>query len=150
MLNFPILLGSHRAKPSEWARLPSAKSRFLGGCPLGRNHDPKGGVAEAERRSAAGRRNGPEAVTKQKAGYIAADAHETKVLVGALAVEVQGNRLSIRAALSGQEQEAILTEFLRRLAGFAVSNVLRDREGEAAALAANVDIDSPMGTSTIP
>src|ERR1700745_706546 len=84
LLNFPILLGSHRAEPSEWARLPSAKSRFLGGCPLGRNHDPEGGVAEAERRSAAGPRNGPEAVTKRYAGYITADAHGTKVLVGVL------------------------------------------------------------------
>src|SRR5258707_13954872 len=111
MLNSPILLGSPRAKPCEWARLPSAKSRFLGGCPLGRNHDPKGGVAEAERRSAAGRRNGPEAVTKQKAGYITADAHGTKVLVGALAAEVRGNRRSIRALLSAQERETILTGF---------------------------------------
>ena len=92
MLNFPILLGSHQAKPSEWARLPSAKSRFLGGCPSGRNHDPTGGEAEAERRSAAGRRNGPEAVTKQKAGYITADAHASKALVGALAAEIRGNR----------------------------------------------------------
>src|SRR5579863_2151526 len=117
LLNFPILLGSNRAKPSEWARLPSAKSRFLGGCPLGRNHDPKGGVAEAERRSAAGRRNGPEAVTKQKAGYITADAHGTKVLVGALAAEVRGNRRSIRAALSAQEQDAILTGFSWHLSG---------------------------------
>src|ERR1700756_3173829 len=115
LLNFPILLGSHRAKPSEWARLPSAKSRFLGGCPLGRNHDPKGGVAEAERRSDAGRRNGPEAVTKQKAGYITADAYETKVLLGGLAAEVQSNRRCIRAALSGQEREAILAGFSYRL-----------------------------------
>src|SRR6185437_8882475 len=115
LLNFPILLGSHRAKPREWARLPSAKPRFLGGCPLGRNHDPKGGVAEAERRSAAGRRNGPEAVTKQKAGYITADAHRTKVLVGALAAEIRGNRRSVRAPLSAQEQEAILTGFSCRL-----------------------------------
>src|SRR5215469_6985575 len=95
--NFPILLGSHRAKPSEWARLPSAKSRFLGGCPLGRNHDPKGGVAEAERRSAAGRQIGPEAVTKQKAGYITADANGTKVLVGPLAPNVMDNHRYIRA-----------------------------------------------------
>src|SRR5258708_29277658 len=28
-----ILLGSHMAKPSEWARLPSAKKCFLGGAP---------------------------------------------------------------------------------------------------------------------
>jgi len=39
-----------------------------------------------------GDRNGPEAVTKQKAGYITADAHGTKVLVVALAAEVRGNR----------------------------------------------------------
>src|SRR6185437_11374478 len=116
LLNFPILLGSHRAKPSEWARLPSAKSRFLGGSPLGRNHDPKGGVAEAERRSAAGRRIGLEAVTKQKAGYITADAHGTKVLVGALAAEARDNPRSIRAPLSAQEREALLTGFSCSLA----------------------------------
>src|SRR5579863_4403634 len=116
LLNFPILLGSNRAKPSEWARLPSAKSRFLGGCPLGRNHDPKGGVAEAERRSAAGRRNGPEAVTKQKAGYITAHAHGSKVFVGALAAGVRDNRRSIRAPLSAQEREAILKGFSCSLA----------------------------------
>src|SRR5258707_15574284 len=115
MLNSPILLGSPRAKPCEWARLPSAKSRFLGGCPLGRNHDPKGGVAEAVRRRAAGRRNGPEAVTKQKAGYITADAHGTKVLVGALVAEVRRNRRSIRPNLSAEELNAILTEFWCRL-----------------------------------
>ena len=124
MLNFPILLGSHRAKPSEWARLPSAKSRFLGGCPLGRNHDPKGGETEAERRSAAGRRNGPEAVTKQKAGYITPDAHWTKVLIGALAAEVRGNRGSIRAPLSAQEREAILTGFSWSLPRIPVSSAL--------------------------
>ena len=28
-MNFPILLGSHRAKPSEWARLPSAEGLLL-------------------------------------------------------------------------------------------------------------------------
>ena len=41
--------------------LPSAKLRFLGGRPLGRNQDPKGGEAEAERRRAAGRMKSPEA-----------------------------------------------------------------------------------------
>ena len=76
MLNFPILLGSHRAKPSEWARLPSAKECFLGGAgkkferrspPLLSNlfwEEPRprrGGLAEAERRSADRRRFGPEA-----------------------------------------------------------------------------------------
>jgi hypothetical protein len=29
LLNFPILLGSHKAKPSEWARLPSAEALHL-------------------------------------------------------------------------------------------------------------------------
>jgi hypothetical protein len=34
---------------------------------------PQGGVAEAERRRAAGRMKSPEAVTEQKAGYKTAD-----------------------------------------------------------------------------
>src|SRR5208282_883646 len=31
LLNFPLLLGSHWAKPGEWARLPRPKVCFLGG-----------------------------------------------------------------------------------------------------------------------
>ena len=31
LLNFPILIGSHRAEPSEWARLPRPKGCILGG-----------------------------------------------------------------------------------------------------------------------
>src|ERR1700722_13983524 len=57
-LNFPILLGSHRAEPSEWARLPSAKSCFLGGRPLGRNHDLKGGAIRGPRRTIVARWGG--------------------------------------------------------------------------------------------
>ena len=116
-VEFPDLAWVTPGEAERGARLPSAKSRFLGGSPLGRNHNPKGGVAEAERRSAAGRRNGPEAVTKQKAGYITPDAHGTKVLIGALAAEVRGNRRSIRAQLSDQERSAILAGFSRRLSG---------------------------------
>jgi hypothetical protein len=144
LLNFPILLGSHRAKPSEWARLPSAKPRFLGGCPSGRNHDPKGGEAEAERRRAAGHRNGPEAATKQKAGYITADAQGTKVLVvlwlkksGAIADALERPRQIQSDGNSSPELGIIGLEI-------AVSAVRRDREGEAAGLAASLDINLPL------
>jgi hypothetical protein len=89
LLNFPILLGSHRAKPSEWARLPSAEALHLRR--LRRNlfdvlpeqdfegsRNPKGDLVEAEEQAAAGRRNSPEAVTEQKAGYKTEDALWTK------------------------------------------------------------------------
>jgi hypothetical protein len=56
------------------------RSAFLE-CPLGRNHDPKGGVAEAERRRAAGHQIGPEAVTEQTAGFETADTLWTKVII---------------------------------------------------------------------
>src|SRR5260370_6594679 len=95
-LNFPILIGSRWAEPCEWARLPSAKECFLGGCPLGRNHDPKGGAAEAERRRAAGRRIGPEAVTEQTAGYETADTLWIKV-IRTLGQEICQNHSFIRA-----------------------------------------------------
>jgi hypothetical protein len=90
LLNFPILLGSHKAKPSEWARLPSAEALHLRR--LRRNlfavlceqdlpgyRNQKGGAAEAEERVAAGRRYCPEAVTEQMAGYRTGDALWTKV-----------------------------------------------------------------------
>src|ERR1017187_2823206 len=67
LLNFPILLGSHKAKPSEWARLPSAEAlhlrrlrenlfAVLGEQDLPGYRYPKCGAAEAEERAAAGRR----------------------------------------------------------------------------------------------
>src|SRR5271156_2754895 len=60
MFEFPILLGSRRAEPSERPRLPSAKLCIYGGSTEGGNRNPKGGVAEAEGRGAAGRRIGPK------------------------------------------------------------------------------------------
>lgn len=48
--------------------LPSAKLRFLGGRPSGRNQDPKGGESEAERRRAAGRMYSPEACDRTSKG----------------------------------------------------------------------------------
>ena len=88
-MNFPILLGSHLAKPSEWARLPRPKLCIYGGSgeifsphfankiSTG-NRNPQGDAVEAEERVAAGRRYCPEAVTGQKAGYQTADALWTK------------------------------------------------------------------------
>jgi hypothetical protein len=76
-LNFPILLGSHRAKPSEWGRLPSAKRLLFGGdlgevCAAFCAAALKlvlGGTGKAGKRRAAGRRFDPEAVTEKEAGY---------------------------------------------------------------------------------
>src|SRR5229473_504463 len=52
----PDLLGALSRDGREGWLLPSAKARFLGGCPRsGRNQDPQGGEAEAEHRRAAGR-----------------------------------------------------------------------------------------------
>jgi hypothetical protein len=76
-LNFPILLGSHRAKPSEWVRLPSAKRLLFGGdleevCAAFCAAVLKlvlGGTGKAGKRRAAGRRFDPEAVTEKEAGY---------------------------------------------------------------------------------
>src|SRR6185437_4854759 len=72
-LNSRIDRVTHWRSLSEWAMLPSAKARFLGGCPLGRNQDPKGGEAEAERRRAAGRMKSPEACDRTSKG----EARET-------------------------------------------------------------------------
>ncbi len=71
---------------------------MLAGTGFGRDHDLKGGVAGAERRRAAGRRNGPEAVTEQKAGYITADTDRTKVFIRAPAREVRRSRSRSRMA----------------------------------------------------
>jgi signal transduction histidine kinase len=56
VFEIPNLLGSHRAEPSEWARLPSAKLCIYGGSAAGGNRNPKGDAIEAEERRAAGRR----------------------------------------------------------------------------------------------
>src|SRR5271155_2903604 len=80
-LNFPYPARVTLREASEWARLPSAKECFLGGArkkfercslPLLTNlfwEEPRprrGAESEAERRRAAGRRFGPEAVTVQR------------------------------------------------------------------------------------
>src|SRR6185437_15699649 len=67
-LNSRIDRVTHWRSLSEWAMLPSAKPCFLGGRPLGRNQDPKGGEAEAERRRAAGRMYSPEACDRTSKG----------------------------------------------------------------------------------
>jgi len=45
------------------------------------NRNPQGDAVEAEERAAAGRRQRPEAVTEQKAGYQTADALTAKVSI---------------------------------------------------------------------
>jgi hypothetical protein len=61
------------------------------------NRNPKGGVAEAEERVAAGRMKGPEAVTEQTAGYEPADTHRTKGFIGIPPAEYRRNRNCFRA-----------------------------------------------------
>jgi hypothetical protein len=80
-LNFPYPARVTQAKPSEWARLPSAKECFLGGARkkfVQRSllrfsnffwEEPRprrGDVVEAERRRAAGRRFWPRSVTPSR------------------------------------------------------------------------------------
>src|SRR5580704_406962 len=111
----PLLLGSHWAELSEWARLPSAEGLLSGRGPkevctvysavvcklvLGGTETPKGRRVRSRRPSAAGRRKGPEAVTEQKTGYITADTLQSKVVICTLAAEVHRNRSSIRAGMS--------------------------------------------------
>jgi hypothetical protein len=104
-VEFPILLGSHQAEPSEWARLPSAEALLLrrlrrnlfGVLPeqdLEGNRNPQGHTVEAEERAAAGRRIGPEAVTEQKTGYGAEDTRRNTALISLLADEVCRQRCS--------------------------------------------------------
>ena len=108
LLNFPIVLGSHKAKPSEWARLPSAEAlhlrrlrenlfAVLGEQDFPGYRNPKGGAAEAEERVAAGRRHCPEAVTEQTAGYRTADALWTKVPIAVRVEESRQHRVLLRA-----------------------------------------------------
>ncbi|SPE45172.1 hypothetical protein SBA7_690007 [Candidatus Sulfotelmatobacter sp. SbA7] len=49
---------------------------------LGGTETPKGRGTRSRRPSAAGRRKGPEAVTKHKTGYITADTLQSKVVIG--------------------------------------------------------------------
>jgi hypothetical protein len=83
-------------------------------------------------------------VTKQKAGYITADAHGTKFLVvlwlkksGAIADALERPRQIQSDGNSAPELGIIGLEI-------AVSSVRRDREGEAAGLAASLDINLPL------
>ncbi|MFZ0543019.1 MAG: hypothetical protein WAL96_16445, partial [Candidatus Sulfotelmatobacter sp.] len=59
---------------------------------LGGTETPKGRKVRSRRPSAAGRWKGPEAVTEQKTGYIAADICQSKVVICTVATEVQRNR----------------------------------------------------------
>src|SRR5690242_3712098 len=92
----------------------------------------------------------PRSSDQAKAGYITADAHGTKVLAGPLAAEILDNRRFIRAPLSAQNERQFSADFRALCRGFAVSSAHRDRESEAAGLAASADINSPLGMPTIP
>src|SRR5208283_2522977 len=120
----PLLLGSHWAELSEWARLPSAEGLLSGRgpkevCPasfavvcklvVGGTETPKGRRMRSRRPSAAGRRKGPEAVTEQETGYIMADTLQSKVVICTMAAEVHRNRSSIRAGMSAVRRAQIAT-----------------------------------------
>src|SRR5271168_2855136 len=98
----PLLLGSHWAELSEWARLPSAEGLLSGRGPkevctaffavvlklvLGGTETPKGRAMRSRRPRAAGRRKGPEAVIEQETVYITVDTCQSKVFIGTLAAK---------------------------------------------------------------
>src|SRR5208283_1480313 len=127
----PLLLGSHRAELSEWARLPSAEGLLSGRGPkevctayfavalklvLGGTETPKGRAMRSRGPSAAGRWKGPEAVTEQKTGYITADTLQSKVRICTLAAEVHRNCSAIRGASSAVRRAQFATVVARRKA----------------------------------
>jgi hypothetical protein len=56
---------------------------------LGRNRDPKACAKRSRRPSAAGRRNGPEAVTEQKTGLETRNAGQNKAMRQRLAADFE-------------------------------------------------------------
>jgi hypothetical protein len=90
LLNFPNLLGSTPGEAKRGARAPKCRSSAFAEGPEKSfllhsankistgNRNPQGDAIEAEEQVAAGRRQSPEAVTEQKAGYQTADALWTK------------------------------------------------------------------------
>src|ERR1700679_1782272 len=70
----------------------------------------------SRRPSAGGRRKGPEAVTEQKTGYIAADTPQSKVFICTLAAEVHSKCRVIRAARTAVRREQFATVVARRKA----------------------------------
>src|SRR5208283_5316598 len=127
----PLLLGSHWAELSEWARLPSAEGLLSGRGPkevreaffavvlklvLGGTETRKGRRMRSRRPSAAGRRKGPEAVTEQKTGYITAETLQSKAVICTLAAEVHRNCSAIRAGRSAVGRAQFGTVVARRKA----------------------------------
>jgi hypothetical protein len=87
---FPARVTLHEV--SEWARLPSAKECIYGGSVADGNRNPEGGVAEAERRRAAGRRIAPKRDPEQRTGYEADGTHWTVSPDCLSAAEARPNR----------------------------------------------------------
>src|ERR1700675_2824150 len=70
----------------------------------------------SRRPSAAGRRKGPEAVTEEKTGYIAADTPQSKVVICTLAAELHRNCSAIRAGRSAVRRTQFASIVARRKA----------------------------------
>jgi hypothetical protein len=81
---------------------------------LGGSKTPKGRAMRSRRPSAAGRREGPEAVTEKKTGYITADTLQSKVVICTLAAEVHRNCSAIRGASSAVRRAQFATVVARR------------------------------------
>src|ERR1700733_4231874 len=97
---------------------------------------PRRGRAMRSRRpSAAGRRQGPEAVTEQKTGYITADTLQSEVVICTLAAEVRRNCSPIRAARSTAGRAQFAPVVARRKAHFRRLHRTRGREEKAARIA---------------
>ena len=112
---------------SEWPLLPSAQERIYGGSIEDGNRNPKGRVAEAERRRAAGRRTGPKRDPEQRAGYEAEGSHWTTEPIACRFAEVRPNRSSSLLAMA-PKKDGLWRPPLRssRLAAD-MRKVLRDR-----------------------
>src|ERR1700688_2377740 len=85
----------------------------------------------SRRPSAAGRREGPEAVTEQKTGYITADTSQSKVVICTLAAEVHTNCSAIRAAKSAVGRAQFVAVVARRKALVRLLHRTRGQVGKA-------------------
>jgi len=117
---------------------------------FGRNRDPKGRAARSRRRSAAGRRKGPEAVTEQKTGYTTAGTLDSKVLICPLARDVRRNHRSNRAGASAARRDTNATAVVTREAFARPLLCARRHVGQASRTAAEMDIFKRLEVSTYP
>jgi hypothetical protein len=149
-LNFPYPARVTQAKPSEWARLPSAKECFLGGARkkfVQRSllrlsnffwEEPRprrGDVVEAERRRAAGRRFWPRSVTPSRGRDTRRKAPRcTQVILPVSAADVRLNRSFISTGKDSKEDSFEHTS----LRGWQLRDAMRGAFGDELGCAADL------------